>query len=171
MSKEILNALVDHGVEYVNKILIEDRHKELSPMFHLISRSGKEDAVICTPWGGDLEKKIAVAQVKSMARKIDAQAVCFMTEAWLTKHRVEEPLTPWHARREAQNHPPPSESPERIEIVMIIATNPQNEYASRMLQIVRHKPGGKIVSLVPDADAPNVHYESWMFDGMFRPHE
>ena len=169
MSKDELNALVDHGVEYANKILIEDRHKELSPIFHLISRSGKEDAVVSTPWGNNFEKKLAVAQVKSMARKMDARMVLFMTEAWVTKHRTEKPLTSWHARQEAaKEYPPPSESPERIEIVMILATNPDNEYASRMLQIVRHKPGGRIVSLVPDADAPKT-YESWIFDGMFRP--
>jgi hypothetical protein len=77
------------------------------------------------------------------------------------------PNTPWHRQRVLDAAGRPSESPDRIEVVMIIASNAEGESKAASLQIIRDKPGGRIISLVEDRQMPG-HYESWMFDGMFR---
>lgn len=51
-TKAELKDLVEQGAVYVNKVLIEDRQKELMPIFHLIAPEGKESAVVGTPWNG-----------------------------------------------------------------------------------------------------------------------
>lgn len=167
MTKDELKELIEGAVAYANKVLIEDGKPDLMPIFHLISPGRLRDMVIGTPWSGDEEKEMAVAKVKEMAHSIDAQAVMFSMECWL---KVEPaPLTPWHARHQSENWVRPSESPDRREAVLIFGMNKARETVTASLQILRDKPGGRIISLVREPTLDDSKYDSWMFDGMFRP--
>lgn len=172
MTKDELRNLVEASKAFAERSLVRDRAKELAPMFHLIAPEGsdKTDAVVVTPWDGDIQKQLAVLEVKKISHEMNAQACVFMTEAWVVKKDA-VPNTPWHIRRakaELRNLIP-SQSPDRIECVVIFAIDAGGDHASTMLQIVRDKPGGRIVALVEDQQPGDMRYESWMFNGMFRP--
>jgi hypothetical protein len=168
-----LDELIAGGEEHANKILIEERHKELKPMFHLVSADGKKDALIMTSWADDFEKKLAVAKIKQMSHEMGAVACMFMTEAWMlsVKSPPGTPNTPWHRDRELARIGRPSQSPDRIEVVIIVAGD-GSEQRFAALQMIRDKPGGRLISLVKDHNASNLGtYESWMLDGMIKPRE
>lgn len=164
-TKAELKDLVEQSVAYVHKVLIEERQKELMPIFHLVAPPGGQSAVVGTPWNSKFEKQLAVAQVKAMARSIDAQAVVFTTECWLVKR---DTPTDWHRQR--IHNVIPSQEPDRMEAVMIAAKNKARDTEVVTLQIIRDKPGGRIISLIREVEFPGI-YESWMFDGMFNPTE
>jgi len=175
--KKSLEELVDLAEAHVRDYLLTKGEKELTPMWHLISRKEKSDAVVATPWGGDFEKQLAVAKVKEIAREIDAEAVCFTTECWmLDSTRIKHPGGPlpntsWHRDRAMRNMPRPSQSPDRIEAVIIVAHDGVNTKA-RSLQMIRDRPGGRLISLIDYAPGfGDSVYESWMLKGMIHPEE
>jgi hypothetical protein len=92
------------------------------------------------------DKEATIIEVKRRAREMGAVAVMSISEAWMS--RVVAP-TPWHLNRRLPTMPPPSEDPQRREIVVIAATDGERSVA-KLLQIVRDKPGGRIMSLVLD---------------------
>jgi hypothetical protein len=167
-----LEELIAAGELQADRILIKERQKALLPMFHLVAPEGGQDAVVATPWSNDFEKKLSVAQVKFISHQMGAVAVMFLTECWMVTAKLDVPNTPWHRQRQLDRMGRPSQSPDRIEAVIIIATDGSRTKATT-LQMIRDKPGGKLISLVKDEvlsrDTDN--YESWMFDGMLRAKE
>lgn len=59
----------------------------------------------------------------------------------------------------------PSQHPDRVECVFMVATDGKTA-VSRGLQIIRDKPGGRIISLVEHKLPEGVSLESWMLKGM-----
>jgi len=156
MNKPDLDELLKHAEENARRILVKERQGEMAPVFHLISGDGEHDTVIVTPWRDDFEKKLAVAKVKQIAHEIDALAVCFSSECWMLSVPSSQ-----------KYHERPSQSPNRIETVFILAYDGE-EVKCSTLQTIRDKPGGKIIALVKDEDLSNLggDYESWILDGM-----
>lgn len=93
-------------------------------------------------WQNDIQKQLAIAEVKAISRKMHAVAAIYCGEVWMVKRKASAPL---------RLDEPPSESHDRIEAVSIIATD-GSETRSRILQMIRDKPGGRIIALVEDSD-------------------
>lgn len=141
----MLADLIEHAEAHAHKTLIERRERQLLPFYHLVTASG-ESVVIPLPWRSDIEKQLMLLGVKAKAKEIGAVAALFMSESWVSIKRAP---TPWHARRVMENLTPPSQDPERREAVFIAATDGADVRGS-MLQIVRDKPGGRVLALVKD---------------------
>lgn len=149
MPLDNLTYLVRLGERHARRVLLKDHEKALMPFYHLLTREG--DVVIPCRWENVAEKETMAAVVRATARRTGATAALFVTEAWIVKRQIEKPLSEWHRRQaeEQMRATVPSESPDRIEAVSIFATDGKNQRAA-FLQILRDKPGGKIVALVKE---------------------
>jgi hypothetical protein len=173
-----LDQLVKAGERHANRVLLKERQPILIPLYHLITASNEDVRIPCN-WRGDQEKETMIAVVKATSHIIKAVAMLFITEAWLAKetHKHKQPLnTSWHrqraieeARKEAlrkSNQTPPSQRPDRIEVVHIIANNGRQTKA-KALQMIRDKPGGKLIALVEIIEASNdIDYSGRIIDGI-----
>jgi len=151
-----LTDLLDLAEKSAVDGLVDRQMKSIMPTFHLISPDRKHDTLVATPWDGDMEKRLAVTKVRQMAREMKATAVCFSSEVWML---VLPPGVDYAPDR-------PSQSPNRIEGVIIVATDGK-ETKARSLLTIRDKPGGKVLRLdrdpkVPDDDGSQ--YDSWMLE-------
>jgi len=164
-----LEELIDLGEGHARRILLEKREEEMAPLWHLVTPEGEQDFIIMTPWSRDFEKKMAVAKIKEMAHEHRAIAIGFVIECWMLVQNVPEgtPNTPWHREQALRNIPfvRPSQSPDRIEAVMILAHDKERTIA-KGFQTIRDKPGGRIVSLVEHMPIGESTFESWMLEGM-----
>ena len=165
-----LEELIVLGEEHVNRILLERCEKEMYPLWHLVTPDDEPDLVIMTPWDGDFEKKLAVARIRSIAHKHEATAVCFVTECWMLDAKVPPgaPNTRWHKDRIIERLGRPSQSPNRIEAVMILAHDNSRTIA-KGLQTIRDKPGGRIISFIEYLPIGESKFESWMLAGLLPP--
>lgn len=152
-----LGELLDRGEAHVRNMLLRDRAKSLTPIFHLVALDPSRDRVISVMWRNEIEKQLVLLEIKAAARDIDAVAVLVMTEAWTVS--IKAAPTPWHAQRALDAVGPPSESPDRIEVVSIAVSDGENS-RMRLLQMVRDKPGGRLVALVPHSDSGGGRNES-----------
>ena len=153
MTDEItLEELLETGVKHAHRILLEERHKSLSHFFHFVLRDGRH-AMMPIAWNGELEKKIALAQARSAAKELDAVMMMGLSEAWA----LSPPDGVVHTREEGRawmnRVGPPSEHPQRREVVMIFATDGDRTVAT-LLHMKRDKPGGKLVGLERDEMDP-----------------
>lgn len=158
-----LSKLLDNGEQYVRKALIEDREKSLLAFYHLIAPPGRQDEMIVATWENDIQKQITIAVVKDHAKKLGAVAAIFLGEAWMRKSADLDPPPEFM-------NTPPSESPDRIETVMIIATDGR-ETRMRSLEMMRNKPNGRITALVnmsPGGDEPQ-KLGGRLIDGIITP--
>jgi len=162
-----LEELIKLGEGHVHRILLENREKDMAPLWHIITPDGEPDLIIMTPWNGDFEKKLAVARVKQIAHEHNATAVCFVTECWMLEAKIPPgtPNTSRHKDRMLERMGRPSESPNRIEAVMILAHDKERTIA-KGLQTIRDKPGGRIISFVEHMPVGESKFESWMLEGM-----
>jgi hypothetical protein len=140
-----LEQLVESGINHAKHILLEQREKQLQALYTLITDQNELILLPCT-FSNDFEKDVTVATVKATAALSNAVMALYVNEGWMLK--LPKALTPWHADRQMENLPRPSQSPDRIEVVHALATNGTTTL-SRTLQMVRNKPGGKLMSLVP----------------------
>lgn len=154
-----LAQLVRLAGEYAETVLIGERRKELIATYLLFSPPagggdtlGVVDVIPCA-WHNEIEKQAMLLMVKKVARESGAVALSFVSEAWLAARPIDKP----------QLDLPPSEDPQRREIVIAVATDGKTK-ASRQWQIVRDKPGGRILSLVDSGDMPD--FEGRVLDGI-----
>lgn len=163
--KPDLNTLLDAGEKHARRVLLLDGNPELLPMFHLVTPKEDEgDIVMACMWRDDTEKQMIVGTVRAKSHEVGAVAVMFIGEAWMLM--VDNPgKTPWHMDRALEQAGPPSEHPNRVEIVALTVTDGK-ESRGRTLQIVRDKPGGKIISLVRQPDLAGV--DGRMIEGMIK---
>jgi hypothetical protein len=160
-----LDQLVESGVKHAKHILLKKREPQMQAFYTLISNTGEIIMLPCT-FTNDFEKDVTVATVKLTAEISNAVMALYVAEAWML--RLSKPLTPWHADRTMENLPRPSQSPDRIEVVHCVATDGTTVKACA-LQMVRDKPGGKLISLVPmpELDGGNgKNYMGRMIDGI-----
>lgn len=162
-----LDQLVESGVKHAEHFLLKKREKMLPPFYTLITESG-EMMILPVSYRNPDEKNAAVAVVRATAAISHAIKAMFISEAWLAK-------VPPGQREE--DMPPPSESPDRIEVVNIWATDGEIT-KMRSLQMVRDKHGGKLIALIPmpefsggdgDGDDAAKHTTGPMVDGIIPP--
>jgi hypothetical protein len=144
MTVDIQN-LLDQGERHARSILLERREKSLAPLFHLVSPDGKHDAVVQVSWNNEITKQLRLIEVRRIAEEINAVASLMISEAWMVK--APKAPTAWHAQQALERMGPPSQSPERVEVVSLAADN-GTEKVIRLLQMIRDKPGGRVISLV-----------------------
>lgn len=160
-----LELLVRQAGEHAQKVLIGGGQKSLSPFYHLIAAPPKQDAVVLAHWADEREKIAIIEATKEIARNIDAAALLFVGEAWVvTRHAP----TQWHRDR-VFNEAPPSQQPDRREIVFAGATDGEHN-AQRMWQIVRAAPGGAIISLVELKEMHHADFSGRLVIGIL-PHD
>jgi hypothetical protein len=139
MAKTLLE-LIDAAERHVRSILLERREPELQGFFHLVAPEGEPDALCIADWQNDIQKQLVILEVKAIARKMHAVAAVYCGEVWMVKRKANAPL---------RFDEPPSQSRDRIEAVSVIATD-GSETKLRLLQMIRDKPGGRIIALVED---------------------
>jgi hypothetical protein len=157
--------MLDGGEAHVRNILLKRGEKQLTPLYHLFGPPGGDHAIIPCQFQSEIQKQIMLAEVREIARKMGAVAALFMTESWMVKI---DQRSSWHARRMLETMDPPSQHPDRIEAVTIAATD-GTEKAMRVLQIIRNRPGGKIVSLIEEPPPEDIL--SRFLDGILPPRE
>jgi hypothetical protein len=168
MAKLTLEQLVDSGINHARHILLDQREPAMQTLYTLITDQNELILLPCT-FKNDFEKDVTVAAVKATAALSNAVMALYVAEAWMLK--LPPPLTPWHAKRQMENLPRPSQSPDRIEVVHALATDGTTTL-SRTLQMVRNKPGGKLMSLVPMPeleDGEGKSYIGRMISGIIPP--
>jgi hypothetical protein len=133
-----LTELLDQGERHARRILLERREKQLTAFYHLVAPRGPDRIVVCT-WRNDIDKQLAVFQIKALSREMGAVAAMFISESWMLSVPVGDPIP----------IDPPAQDARRQEVVMMLATDGR-ETRARSLQIKRDKPGGRIVDLVAD---------------------
>lgn len=156
-----LDDLLEKGEEHARIVLLELAQESLTPFYHLVTPPGQEDAVCFTEWGNEAEKQIMIAATQKLAREIGAVAAVWIGEAWVVK------LTrPEGAPLRAPSMPMPSQHPDRIEVVVVIATDGDHTKV-RSLEMKRGE-AGRVVALVKDADMPMESFGR-LLDGMIPP--
>lgn len=155
-----LDDLVRLAHKYAERILIKERQSELIAtyiLFHPNKNSGElELSIVPCLWENDFQKQLMLLEVRKLSREIGAVALSFVSECWVA----------WRSKDRPRLDLPPSEDPQRREVVMACATDGKTTAAGQW-QIVRDKPGGRIVSLVGDDLLPAEHrFEGRMIDGI-----
>jgi hypothetical protein len=159
-----LDQLVESGIKHAKHILLKKRERELTPFYTLITAKNEVVVLGCSYRNED-EKMATVAVIHAEAALRNAVQCLFVSEGWMLE--LPKPLSPWHAKQQIENLPIPSQSPDRIEIVQSIATD-GTRTKSRRLQMVRDKPGGKLIALVPLPDIDHM-VSGRMIDGIIPP--
>ena len=159
-----LKGLIKSAEDLARQMLLhKNKHKrvkQLTPMFHLVSPdANRQDLIIGCEWANANEKYMAIAAVKEKAHEIGAVAAMFITEAWMAKYDKD------HTRG---INDPPSENPNRIEIVIAIAIDNDGHQESATWQIVRDKPGGSITALVEEC-LETTAFQANIIDGLLPP--
>lgn len=163
---DLLDDLLMKGERHVRKMLLEQRKKELQSFYHLVSPSPSEpDAIMPVSWANPVEKQLALISVRAQSRKMGAVAAMFIGEGWSVQ-KLDHP-SPWHAQRWLATVGPPSQSPDRVEVIEIMTTDGV-ENRSTLLQMVRDKPGGSIIALLPFG-RPNMGMIGPLIDGIIQP--
>jgi hypothetical protein len=140
-----LDDLLKDISQHIHRVLMDDHAESLMPMYHIV---GDENLVIGCPWRNEEEKLLVLRAIKQTARQNNATMIGFVCEMWMTKHKTQDLI----------NYVPPSQSPDRIEGVMAMVTDGA-ETKVNFWQIIRNRPGGTIISLIPEAT------EAGMFSG------
>jgi hypothetical protein len=151
-----MQDLLDYGEVFSRHLMLEQGHETLMPMYHLI---GPTDSMILgCPWSDETEKLGMVMLVKTKAREIGATMLLFLAEAWVAVEQAGQPANPL----------PPSQRPDRVEIVQVVVTD-GDEIRMRVMEIKRNE-GGKITDLVtkPEGNGPQM-FSGRLIDGIIPP--
>jgi hypothetical protein len=155
-----LESLVRLAGEHAETILIKRHEQDLVAtylLFRPTADGGLDIDIVPCLWRNEIEKQLMLLEVKKLARERGAVALSFVAECWLATRTKDNP------RRDL----PASEDPQRREVVMAAATDGKAK-AIGSWQIVRDKPGGRIMALVEDFSPAAVDgtFEGRMIDGI-----
>lgn len=134
---EVLNSLGD----YAKTILVDDQDPELIPVYLLVA---DKLHILACPWRDEEEKLLTVELVRVKSRELNATMAGFLCEMWMTKHGPGV---------EPDDVKPPSQSPNRIEGVIAVATD-GTETKARFWRTIRDRPAGKVLRLEEDQPLP-----------------
>jgi hypothetical protein len=158
--QDIIDKLLDLGENHVRNILLKMRQPELAPFYHLVSGSNSPDIIIACQFSNEFEKKMTFLAVKQKANEIKATAGMFVAESWMLTVTTE-------SQEVLDQLPSLSQHPDRVEVVMLIATTGR-ETRSRTLRIVRGEDEG-ITDLIDDSQALPGIISGTMIDGLIEP--
>lgn len=130
MSNDLLQDLLTSGERHARICLMEEGEEEVAPFYHLVSADGGHSLVL-VQWRDEVDKRMVVQAVKEAARQFDAVAAMLVTEAWAADYDSDGP---------GPDDPRPSQHPERIEIVSLVATD-SKRMVGRVLEIKRDASG------------------------------
>lgn len=134
-----LTTMLNAAGDMARDVLITQGWTELSPMYHLITDDGEIEVIVC-PWTDDQDKLAMFLEVKNRAREINATQAVFISEAWaIYRKSIDEMI----------DADPPSQQPDRREIVFAVATDGKSTLG-RSWQIVRDPESRRITQLVQD---------------------
>jgi hypothetical protein len=164
MMTDIIDNLLQVGELHARKILLELKQKELTPFYHLAGGEGEKDAIIPCSFTNDFQKQLTFLAAQSIAKQIKAVAGMFVAESWVLCVKAD-------TYQVFDQMPRPSQHPDRIEVVMMVATTGR-ETRSRSLRIIRagNKETGRITDLV-NQGLPGEMSEigGRMIDGLIEP--
>jgi hypothetical protein len=120
-------------------------------MYDFVYAEGNHTVVVM-PWPNK-ERRRYMALAGPIAIKTKAVAACFMSEGWMVTVDQGPANSPWHQRRarEKAEEITPSQDPNRIEIIQVIASDGETTKA-RIWQIVRTRPDDErapVIALMP----------------------
>lgn len=134
-----LHQLVDWAKTHARNVLVERREKQLLAFYHLVLPGEQKDAIIGVTWQNDIQKQLTMLGVKAAAQKFHATAAMFVGEAWMVRLDKREPGL------DMSNLPAPSQHPDRIEVVQIVATDGPNTIATALE--IKRDARGRVVAL------------------------
>jgi hypothetical protein len=143
---------------HAHRVLLKKHEPSLTPMYHIIPAVGQHLIIGCN-WKDTDEKLIALEFIKQKAIECHATQIGFISEVWMVKYDNPSPDLLVD---------PPSESPNRVECVLAVATD-GFETMSKSWRIIRDKPGGKIVKLSLEDIPTNINMAGRMIDGLLPP--
>jgi hypothetical protein len=108
---------------------------EISPLWHIIDERD-EHGLISTPWNSAEEKYKAIAALRKLFAAVRVQRVAFICEAWTVTGRDASVL----------REPPPSEHPDRREVVRIHVEERGGKPLSGHFFILRPEHGPAVLS-------------------------
>lgn len=158
-----LDDLIEMGGKHAKTVLINRRETELTPILHLMDRNGKSHIVACI-WANDIQKQLVMLRAKKEARDIGAIAAMFVGEIWMYPPE-DTPNTRAEIERQYRLCPP-SQHPRRQEAVLSVATADGKNFKHAMWQIIRNRPGGRVMSLVRIPYSAGVVMESSLLEGL-----
>jgi len=129
------DELITRGEEYARHLLLEEREKQLDPLYYLIDPEDKIHLIPCT-FKNDFVKKLEFVAVKQLAQRVNCQAVLFISEGWSV------------SREKGETGPQPSEDPKRIEVVSIMAVTYEAS-RTKLLHMVRDQVTKRLIGLEP----------------------
>lgn len=131
-----LKALAETAFQTAKGIV--ESGQELAPVFFVEDGNGDLN-ILMAPWRSTEEKLAIYQALRKQFSKINARAYLFISEAWMTKM---DKGKDWDGV-------PPSESPDRIEVVMIDGNTRDGERYTRMVEIKTDKFGARTLSDTP----------------------
>jgi hypothetical protein len=139
-----LADLVRMAREQAERILIGTT-EELMPLWHIVPGDGSPHVIVGTPFEGGPSKDMVAFAVSKLMRDHQAVKYAFMSEAWMATVKQED----WN---EDGDNTPPSERPDRIEIVMVLAQGYDEPTIQRAWKILRGEDGKTCIGLeeMPD---------------------
>ena len=126
-----LRELFDIAAENAARMFNDSDDHEVLPMWHAVQGDG-EHVLIATPWRDDLEKRITVDQLRKLFAAKQVKRFVFIVEAWLAQVKT---------RREVEEGPPPSQHPDRREVLMITAEDRDGSQIMGVYYILRPEHG------------------------------
>lgn len=130
-----LAEMAQLGVEQAQRWLIGTK-EQLSPSWLLQNQDG-ERALVMTPWASDIEKSAILAAMRKTMRVQQTVSYSLVVEAWAASYPNG---TDW------QNYVRPSKREDRMEMVMVLATD-GTEVVLRDFKIIRDWHTGKCKEL------------------------
>jgi hypothetical protein len=136
LDPDILNKLLNLGEGFARHHLVKKKGAMLEPFYTLVT-PGKDPPFTFVPcdFSNDDMKDMTIAAIHTISRELDAAAVLFVAESWMLILPAPKEGEPEITLDDA---PRPSLSPDRIEVVILVASDGMTT-KSRNLRIVRDR--------------------------------
>lgn len=131
-----LQELFDIAAANAARIFNTSEDHEVLPMWHAVYGNG-EHAIIATPWSSDEDKEIALDMLRMLFRVHQVKRFAFIVEAWITVVQT---------KHELYKGPPPSEHPDRREVLMVTAEDRDGSQIMGLYYILRPEHGPPTLS-------------------------
>jgi hypothetical protein len=141
-----LEKLLDLAGQQAEMVCLKLQHT-LNPTWVMGSSDGKM-AILITPWGDDVEKRLTERLVRKLMREREVVAYSVVSEVWIGKGKPGKPYVP--ARLQ----------PDRREGVVAVASN--GKEALYRSWIIKRDSDKKVVALELQPAWPEGKTESWM---------
>lgn len=128
-----LEAMMRLARDQANRVMVGTKD-ELTPVWLLVTGAGKIE-IFATPWGNTREKHVVIETMRDVMREKRVTAYSLLTEAWMAR------ATPEEAKEGGYIGLPPSQRPDRMEAVVIMAANKSGEHRYESLQTMRAADG------------------------------